>query len=92
MSNRISQAEILKECASSWADFHFETWQDKELERDPQWTLGFLRGVRWAERRLSDSCVGKCEACKCGIFSDEPYHEDSEGVMWHKACGDENGD
>lgn len=92
MSNRIPQAEILKECEANWAELHFETRQREEMDRDPQWILAFVRGARWAEKRLGEKYLGSCEICGRGVYDGQLYHEDSEGVMWHKACGDENGD
>lgn len=40
----------------------------------------------------NEEYVGKCEACGKPIYEGQEYHCDSEGVIWHKACGDENGD
>lgn len=36
--------------------------------------------------------VGRCEVCGKPIYESQEYYSDSEGVTWHKACGDENGD
>ena len=89
---RISQTEILKECEASWAELHFETWQKEEMERDPQWILAFVRGARWAEKRLGEEYLGRCEICGRGIYKGQIFREDVEGVMWHSKCGDKNGD
>lgn len=45
-------------------------------------------------RKITETSVeiDKCEICKKPITEDQSFYCDSEGVTWHKECGDENGD
>ena len=37
-------------------------------------------------------CDDKCEICGKKIKEGQEFYRDSDGVMWHKSCGDENGE
>lgn len=51
---RIDSAEIMAAAESSWAILHAEMWKKEEMDRSPFWTMAFLRGARWAEKRMKD--------------------------------------